>query len=98
MKFKSLGPHFAKYALGILQGGPMGALGVASELQDTKEKRKHQLKIAGKMGRYGSVDYGDTTDYVREWQKHWNKEDPYKIEDQERLKNIYKIINGLPLA
>ena len=32
------------------------------------------------------------TPYIREWQKHWNKNDPYKVTDPERLKNLQDIV------
>jgi hypothetical protein len=30
--------------------------------------------------------------YVKEWQRHWNKDDPYKVTDPERLKNLQDIV------
>ena len=32
------------------------------------------------------------TPYIREWQRHWNKNDPYKVTDPERLKNLQDIV------
>jgi len=32
------------------------------------------------------------TPYIKEWQKHWNKDDPYKVTDPERLKNLQDIV------
>ena len=37
-----LGKNTAKYAIGVLGGGPLGALKVASDLQDARKRHKRK--------------------------------------------------------
>ena len=55
------------------------------EVGDPNWGAKHDpgFEVAGESWR---------TPYIKEWQKHWNKNDPYKVTDPERLKNLQDIV------
>ena len=61
-----LGRDTAKYALGILRGGPLGALEVAAELQDKKQnfERKKKLKSTPT---YSNYNIKSNSDKVNIW-------------------------------
>jgi len=50
---------------------------------DWERSMIHGFEVAGEPWR---------EPYIKEWQKHWNKNDPYKVTDPERLKNLQDIV------